>query len=288
MNYRLERCQDFRLWGSFVSHFTFRIACVFLVLTILRSTPLRAEGRLLFELPNTLDGPQAQSRQELDAFGWVMVAHAPASIIGAAETFAQNFPNSQLLPLVLIQEMKAEIAVNSYDGALAAGHRLLLINPNNLEALILMAQVLPNFPPSDAGHKDQILAEAQKDIQSAENLLQTFHLPTGISAREFLQNKRRLATSLEEAAGFVDLKGGQYKRSIRKYEWALNHGGDRSAVTSLRLGLAYFYAGNTIEAEKNLKDAMKSQSPLLQKRAAEVLAKISKGTATPNTVQGSN
>lgn len=288
MNYRFEKCQDFGYWNSGISHFAYTIACALLVFTILGPAPLHAEGELLFELPNTLNGPQAQSRQELDSFGRVMMAHAPASIIGTAETFAHNFPNSQLLPLVLIQEMKAEIAINSYDGAVANGHRLLSINPNNLEALILMAQVLPDFPASEASRKAQILAEAQKDIKSAENLLQTFHLPTGVSAREFLKNKRRLATSLEEAAGYVDLKGGHYKRAIQKYEWALNHGSDRSAVTSLRLGLAYFYAGNTIQAEKNLNDAMKSQSSLLQKRAAEILAKINKGTASTNTVQRSN
>jgi tetratricopeptide (TPR) repeat protein len=232
---------------------------------------------ILYELPNTPNGPQARTRAELDGFGHVMESKTPAGTITTAEAFANQYPQSQMLPIIRLREMQAEMEVNSYEGAVAIGRELLSQNPRNLEALLIMASILPNFPVQDASQRTAILGEARKDIQAASHLLQTLHMPQGISAESFLINKRRLKTSLSEAKGFVDLVAGQYQAAIHEYKWALAHGGDPSPVALLHLGQAYYMAGDLKEARIELKLAMRSNSGAISREAAQLLQRISSG-----------
>jgi FimV-like protein len=237
----------------------------------------------VFEFPNTPNGPEARSRAELDAFGRVMESVTAAEVISAAESFASGYPNSQLLPIVRLREMRAEMAANSYAGAVAIGRELLRKNPDNLEALVLMAEILPDFPPSYSSKREAILAEAERDIGSAQRLLQTFHLPQGASAAEFLKNKQRMAVSLEEAAAFVELIAGRYPAAARKYEQALERGDGRSPVSLFRLGLAYYRMGDRQKARAKLEEVMRSNSPLIRQKAAALLRQIDSSRSTSRT-----
>lgn len=250
--------------------------CLLFVMTLgLVAEPhLQAQSSgVIYQLPNTPNGPQARTRAELDAFGRVMEAKQAASIIAAAETFASRYPQSQLLPMAKLREMRAEMDVNSYEGAVSIGRELLLENPRNLEALLLMAAILPDFPPGYAVQRKAILAEARKDAESAEQILNTLHLPEGASPREFIIEKRRMRASLAQAKGFSDLIAGQYHDAIAKYNWALSHGANPSPVMSLRLGEAYLEAGDLADARGQLRQAMNSTSLPIRQRAAQVLKK---------------
>lgn len=256
------------------------------------SLSLTAESHLeaqspgvIYQLPNTPNGPQARTRAELDAFGHVMEAKKSASIIVAVEAFASRYPQSQLLPMVRLREMRAEMDVNSYEGAISIGRELLLENPRNLEALLLMAAILPDFPPRYAAQRKVILAEARKDTQSAEQILRTLHLPQGASPEEFIIEKRRMRASLAQAQGFSDLVAGEYHDAIAKYNWALAHGSDPSPVTSLRLGEAYLEAGDLAKARDQLQQAMNSTSSLIRQRAEQLLKKTASAQGALNGVK---
>ncbi len=228
----------------------------------------------VFEFPNTPNGPEARSRTELDAFGRVMESTTAAEVISRAESFASGYPDSQLLPMVRLREMRAEMAANSYAGALAIGRELLRKNPDNLEALILMAEILPDYPASYSSQRETILAEAERDIASAQKLLQTFHLPQGASAAEFLRNKQRMIASLDAASAFVDLVAGRYPEAAQKYEQALERSDDRSPVSMFRLGLAYYRMGDRQKARAKLEEALRSNSPLIRQKAAALLRQV--------------
>lgn len=245
---------------------------------ILRSEPLQS---VTSQFPGTATGPQARTRAELDAFGRVMESQAPADIITAAEAFVSHYAQSELLPMVRLREMQAEMDVNSYEGATATGHELLSENPRNLEALLLMADILPDFPPRYAARRGAILAEARKDIQSAGQLLQTFHLPQGASPEEFLMNKQRLAVSLAEATGFLDLVAEQYEGAIRHYRWAVVHGGDPSPAALLRLGQAYSDVGDVRNARLQWERAMRTGTGLIRQKAAELLKNTEGSQSVP-------
>jgi tetratricopeptide (TPR) repeat protein len=237
----------------------------------------------VYALPTTANGPQARTRAELDAFGRVMESKAPAEIIARAEAFASQYPQSQMLPMVRLREMRGEMAANSYAGATAVGHELLSENPRDLEALLMMASILPDFPPQEASRRTSILAEARQDIEAAEQILETFHRPQGTSAEEFLMNKRRLAASLAEAKGFVDLVSGRPRAAIQEYRWALAHGTDASPVISLRLGQAYYEAGDLISARTQLELAMRSGLSVVRQQAALLLDRLQ---TTPSATEG--
>jgi tetratricopeptide (TPR) repeat protein len=225
--------------------------------------------------PFTLNGPEAVTPAELDAFGLIMEANLPSSIIARAEAFVLHFPDSQLLSLAQLREMKAEIDANSYEGAVAVGHELLRRNPKNLEALILMAGVLPNFPPSyPDSRKTNALKEAREDIQSADQALHTFHLMESFSARVFLKNKQDLRISLKEAGAFVDLASGNYERAIQEYQGVLAESPSQPSVIHFRLGIAYYRAGQMEKARAQLEKAMQGDTGIVHKQAANLLRKI--------------
>jgi hypothetical protein len=235
--------------------------------------------------PFTFSGAQAATPEELDAFGLVQEASMPSEIIAEAEAFTQTFPNSQLLSLVQLREMKSEIEVNSYQGAVALGHTLLRTNPNNLEALILLSGVLPNFPSSyPVPLKSSALKEAQADVQNADQLLQTFHVMEGFPPRAFLTEKAKLRLSLNEAAAFVDLASGNYQRAIQEYEAI--PAGSRAAASCLRLGFAYFHMGQTEKARAQLTLAMQKDTGVVGKRAASMLEQIAPKPAAPHPSSG--
>jgi len=230
-----------------------------------------------FAFPNTPTGPQALSRAELDDFGLVAESSTPARTIEKAEAFRLRYPRSQMLSLVSLNEMRAEIQVNSYSGAVAIGHEVLRLDPNNLEALVLMAQVLPDFPASYSGSRANAITEAENCIDAAQQLLRTFHLPAGASTDDFLRGKRSLEVSLHESAGFVKLVSGRYDDAIRDYEWVLQHTDSPSPSARLRLGLAYYNAGKLEAARAQLEQARQSGSDIVRGRAEEVLRAIDSG-----------
>ena len=227
------------------------------------------------EFPSTPSGPEALSPEELDAFGLVMESGPPSQVIVRAEAFHHQYPDSQLLPLAQLREMRAEIQINSYEGAVALGQELLRQNPNNLEALVLLAGVLPNFPPAySAERKAKALKQAADDIQGATQLLHTFHIMEGVSVNSFLQNKRRLYVSLKEAAAFLDLVSANYEGAIRQYQAALAEDPAPSAVTYLRLGMAYYAAGQLDRAGPPLEKAMQADTEVIRQQAGKLLKDI--------------
>lgn len=229
---------------------------------------------IVYELPGTPNGPQAKPRAELDAFGRVIEAEMPAGIVEAAEAFAGAHPQSELLSMVRLREMHPEMETNSFHGAIPIGHELLGKNPDNLGALLSMAEILPDFPPQYPGWHDAILAKAGRDIEFARWLLQTLRPPQGASVAESLDNKRGMAVSHGEASAFVELVAGRYQAGIQEYQWALAHGANPSPVTSFRLGWAYYEAGDTREARTHLEEVMRSPSGVIRRKAAEVLKKL--------------
>lgn len=239
------------------------------------STWCQTPDRLnLYEFPTVSNGPQAHAADELDAFGRVEEAMSAAETISLAEAFARDYPKSQLLSMVLLREMNAEVVADSYEGAVTLGHKLLQYDPNNLEALVMMAQVLPNFPSQYASRRAQIVEQAQRYIRAANQLLASLHLAEGVSAKSFLENKHRLSASLRESAGFTALVAQRYEEAVREYEWVLAHEDEPSSVTYLRLGLAYYYSGNLSGARTQLRKAAQGRSPMVRRQAEQMLTKL--------------
>jgi tetratricopeptide (TPR) repeat protein len=204
-----------------------------------------------------------------------MEASSPSSIISQTEAFTHEFPDSQLLSFIQLRELQAEIDANSYEGAIGIGHELLQKSPKNLEALVLMAGVLPEFPPSLPGaRKANALKEAREDIQAANELLQTFHLMESYSARDFIKYKRKLRNSLDEAAASVDLVSGNYERAIQEYQVVLAKNLTPSAIIYLRLGIAYYHAGQMEKARLQLAKAVQIDKGIVGKQAANLLKQI--------------
>jgi len=225
--------------------------------------------------PFTFNGPQADTPGELDAFGLITEATQPPDIIARVEAFIRDFPDSQFLSLAQLREMQAEIDINSYEGAVAVGHALLRKSPNNLEALILLAGVLPNFPPSyPDSRKANALKEAEGDIQAANQLLQTFRLMESFPPRAFLAEKQKLRLSLKEAAAFLDLASGNDQRAIQEYQALLAGSSTRPAVTCFRLGVAYYHVGQMDNARAQLEAARQNDNGIIRKQATSLLKQI--------------
>jgi tetratricopeptide (TPR) repeat protein len=151
-----------------------------------------------------------------------------------------------------------------------------------------MAGVLPNFPPSySAARKANAIKEAQDDIQLANDVLQTFHPMEGYSPGDFLKYKRKLRTSLKEAAATTDLAAGNNDRAIQEYQELVAENPAPSPTISFRLGVAYYRAGQTEKARQQLEKAMQGDHGIVRKRAADLLNQMTvKPGGSPNSTQG--
>lgn len=254
------------------------IAAMFLLGT---AWPQSVSEPPISNFPNTASGPEAQTRSELDCFGRVMEAAHPSEIISAAETFYARFPQSELLVLVQLREMQSEIDAGSFEGALGVGRRLLKTNPDNLQALVLMAQVLSDAPPGNPDERGVLFAEARADLAKARSQLGLFHLPQDTSPQEFLRNKRLIQSSLEESAGALDLAEENYPKAISHFESALALAGAASPALALRLGVCYFRIHDMEKAQTYLQKAAGANYELISQRANELLKEVKNLGAPP-------
>ena len=247
------------------------VALTFAVGCISAQDPKWQAGDFVFAATDS--GAQAQTAAELDSFGLVIESHSPLETVANAEHFRATFPQSQFRAQATLREMRAEIALGSYTVAVSLGKELILRQPENLEAQLLLAEILPSFPPGYKS-KEAALAEAAKCLSAARDLLVGFHKPPAMGVGEFLANKRALTVRVHEAAGFQALVSQHYSQAISEYESAKAKNGDCSQLTRLRLGAAYLFAHRTVSARQELEWVRAHGDDSLRRSASQLLVQI--------------
>jgi tetratricopeptide (TPR) repeat protein len=208
----------------------------------LRSRPLGglAIGNRM-QAPPQAAAPQWKSRDEYDAFNAMASEKDPNKKIALAEAFIQKYPTSDFKAQAYIAEMGTYYGMSQTDKAVDTARKVLLADPDNLDALSLVSFVFPfTFKGSDADAASK-LSRADGDAHHGLDVLQKFQKPAGVTDEQlkaYINPKRAIFNS---AMGFVALQRKDYPSAIAACKAAIVDN-PTDIYTFYRLGLAYIYS----------------------------------------------
>jgi tetratricopeptide (TPR) repeat protein len=175
--------------------------------------------------------PKVNSQEEYNAFKTAMASTDGAATEKAADDFATKYPQSELRPLIYKAALQKYQQANNADKMVEIAKKVLVIDPDDPEALVSVAQVEAEKVKDESLDKDVLLAEAKKDAERALVTVDT-DVPT---------------------SGYPEEKLKMYKDFIRSQAYFV-------------LGTAAFKASNWPEAEMNLRksiDALPQQPDVI-------------------------
>ena len=117
--------------------------------------------------------PQAKNQDEFKAFQDANAKTTPADTEAAADAFAQKFPDSELRLLLYRKALYDYQNSNNADKAIEMGRKMIALDPNNPEALVMTATFLAERTRETDLDRDERLAEAVRDATKALQTVDT-------------------------------------------------------------------------------------------------------------------
>jgi tetratricopeptide (TPR) repeat protein len=233
--------------------------------------------------------PQPKTQAEYDAFKAASSQTDAAKVEAAATDFAQKFPDSQLRPFLFQQAMGLYQAANNPDKTLEMARAFLKYDPGNAVALLTAAQMLAERTHDNDLDRDDRLAEASANAQSALQHSGELAQPPTMTPEQFAGALAILRGTAHEVIGTVAFKKLDYFTAIKEYNAAAAEEKEHTdAVVWLRLSIAHDKSGDYDTAIVAVQKAIAASEPNSQVRQlAEQeksrLEKLSSATAKPGS-----
>jgi tetratricopeptide (TPR) repeat protein len=245
----------------------------FLVGALLTIIPMSAQMILQ---PAGKSVPQAKTREELDAFGMILDAGSPQSVLAMAARFRRLFAKSEFYEYACVAEMQAAMDVSDMRLTQETASVVLSINPNNPEALLTLAEV--NLPGL-AGDVGADAARQERAVNYARAALDRLHalsLPPLSDSHTWLKTKRSMLARAHLVLAEVAIRRGQLETAKNELQTAV----DLSPSSKAYLLLSRIYR-QTGREDQALTAAKKAQSlapaPVVGKGNEEIKALESGG-----------
>jgi tetratricopeptide (TPR) repeat protein len=117
--------------------------------------------------------PQAKTQPEFDAYKVAAANTDAATLEKAADDFATKFPDSELRLLLYKATMRTYQSANNGDKTEAMGRKVLSLDADDPEALVIVAEVIAEKTHDSDIDKDQRYDEAMKMAQKATQTVET-------------------------------------------------------------------------------------------------------------------
>jgi tetratricopeptide (TPR) repeat protein len=197
--------------------------------------------------------PQAKTQPEFDAYQAAMAsAQDPVAMEKAADDFATKFPASELRILLFRAAMHGYQSANNADKMLAAGRKILGIDPDDPEALIAVGEVLAERTRDTDLDKAQRWDEAMKSGQRALQTIDTdLSIPANTPQEKVDDYKGYLRSSAYSVLGAVDFNQEKYPEAEGYFRKSVDaYPAQPDPVVVLRLALALDKQGRYTDALK--------------------------------------
>ena len=185
------------------------LAVVFFVLLACAT----ARGQLTF-FPSDSNIPQAQSEDELDAYGLVYESKDPGGSIALGEKFLKEFPNSPFRAYVLVHEMYAYETLDNYDALIETGKKALGLYPGCHDVLLMLANAIASRLPSESAGRAKMLGEAKRYAVQDRGQLEILVRSSAVPRTEFRQYMRQAVAANAAVFGLIALQGGDVDTAI--------------------------------------------------------------------------
>jgi tetratricopeptide (TPR) repeat protein len=197
--------------------------------------------------------PQAKTQPEFDAYQAAMAsAQDPVAMEKAADDFSTKFPDSELRILLFRAAMHGYQSANNADKMLAAGRKILGIDPDDPEALIAVGEVLAERTRDTDLDKVQRWDEAMKSGQRALQTIDTdLSIPANTPQEKVDDYKGYLRSSAYSVLGAVDFNQEKYPEAEGYFRKSIDaYPAQPDPVVVLRLALALDKQGRYADALK--------------------------------------
>ncbi|MBZ5615436.1 MAG: tetratricopeptide repeat protein [Acidobacteriia bacterium] len=196
--------------------------------------------------------PQAKTQAEFDAYKLAMASTDVAALEKAADDFATKFPDSELRVLIYQNAMRLYQNANNAEKTEAMGRKVLGIDGDNPEALVIVSEVIAERTHDSDLDKDQRFGEA---IAMAHKAMQTIDtdisVPAGTPQEKIDAYKAGLRSNAYSILGTIDFKKENYAGAQENLQKSIDaYPSSPVAVDVLRLALALDKQGKYPEALK--------------------------------------
>src|SRR6266481_5826736 len=152
--------------------------------------------------------PQTKTQPEFDA--WKAAAANttdPAAAEKAADDFASKFPNSEVRVLLYQNAMRLYQNANNAEKTEAMGRKVLSLDGDHPEALVIVAEVIAERTRDSDIDKDQRYGEATTMAQKATQTIETdVQVPAGTPQDKIDAYKSMIKSQAYSIMGTIDFK----------------------------------------------------------------------------------
>ena len=175
---------------------------LFLAFSALEHTRLEAQfDMVVFEKRP----PQAKSREELNAVLDIVQTTDPQKILPLCTDFRKQFPTSEFLGHVYRAEMHAYAGLNDPQKVIATGEKALEVNSHDVDALLTLANTIPNGVDDLTPESTALLNKAEDYARRALDEIDGLHATRGVTLDKWRKLTGRMRSSAQEALGFTCL-----------------------------------------------------------------------------------
>lgn len=184
--------------------------------------------------------PQAKTQPEFDAYKAAAGITDAAALEKAADDFATKFPDSELRIILYKTAMRAYQSTNNAEKTEAMGRKVIGLDADDPEALVLVAEVLTERTRETDLDKDQRWAEAEKMAKHAAETVETdVAVPAGTPQEKIDAYKSLLKSNSYSILGTLAFKKDDFPTAEKLLRQSIDaYPSSPDPVVVLRLALA--------------------------------------------------
>jgi len=184
--------------------------------------------------------PQAKTQPEFDAYKAAAASTDVATLEKAADDFATKFPDSELRILLYKNAMRLYQSANNAEKTDAMGRKVLGLDADDPEALIIVAEVIAEKTRDSDIDKDQRFGEATSLAQKATQTVDTdISVPANTPQEKIDAYKALLRSNAYSILGTIEFKKENYPAAQEYLQKSIDaFPSQPDPVVVLRLALA--------------------------------------------------
>jgi tetratricopeptide (TPR) repeat protein len=240
--------------------------------------------------PHAKRPPQAKTQPEFDAYQAAVANNDPAALEKAANDFAAKFPDSELRIVLYKTATRAYQNANNADKTAELGRKVLALDPDDPESLVMVANVLAERTRDSDLDKDQRLDEAMKMAQHATQTIDTdVAASPGTPQEKIDAYKALLRSNAYSIMGTLEFNQGKYPAAEADLRKSIDaYPSQPDPVVVLRLALSLDKQGRYPDALKEANRAVEMTQENttvggLARKERDRLVQLNGGTPGPGS-----
>jgi tetratricopeptide (TPR) repeat protein len=234
--------------------------------------------------------PQAKTQPEFDAYKAAAATTDAAAMEKSADDFATKFPDSELRLLLYKATMRTYQSANNSEKTEAMGRKVLSLDGDDPEALVIVAEVIAERTRDSDLDKDQRYDEAMKMAQKATQTVETDVSVAGGTPQDKIDAyKSLLRSNAYSVIGTINFKKDSFAAAQENLQKSIDaYPSQPDPVVVLRLALSLDKQSKYPDALKVANHAVEltqdnTQIGTLARREQDRLQKLTGGTAPAAT-----